>query len=129
MLIFQLKRYLSVKFIFHFDSSCNLALISHFYPLTVHITQMFFGFSATTRPLDVWPSKNRILNETLNLPQIAHYYNNLNFSKLCLVWCKLCKKCSGVPGILAGNATSKLLTAINILNWILKKRVYSINLW
>ena len=46
MLILQLK-------IFHSDSLCNLAFISHFDAVDVRIIQMFTIFTATTPPMDV----------------------------------------------------------------------------
>ena len=48
MLILQLKIFLSVKFIFHFDSLCDLAFISHFDAVDVCILQMFTILIAAT---------------------------------------------------------------------------------
>ena len=79
ILILQLKIFLSVNLSFHFDSLCNLAFISHFDAVDVHIIQMFTIFIAAT-PLT--SSKNRILNETLtyqklNIIKIIYYLSSL----------------------------------------------------
>ena len=83
MLILQLKIFLSVNLCFHFDSLCNLAFISQFNAVDVHIIQMFNIFIACN-PSDICPtsSKNRILNETLtyqklNIIKIIYYLSSL----------------------------------------------------
>ena len=83
MLILQLKIFLSVNLCFHFDSSCNLAFISHFDAVDVRIIQMFTIFIAATPPMYVLLLlKNRILNETLtyqklNIIKIIYYLASL----------------------------------------------------
>ena len=49
MLILQLKSFIC-KICFHFDSLCNLAFISQFDAVDVHIIQMFTIFTAATHP-------------------------------------------------------------------------------
>ena len=50
MLILQLKIFLSVNLCFYFDFLCNLAYISHFDAVDVHIIQMFTISIAATLP-------------------------------------------------------------------------------
>ena len=50
MLILQLKIFLFVNLCFHFDSLCNLAFISYFDVVDVHIMQMFTIYIAATPP-------------------------------------------------------------------------------
>ena len=62
MLILQLKIFVSIKFVFHFDSLCNLAFISHFDAVDVRIIQVFTIFTATTPPTYVRILKIIIIN-------------------------------------------------------------------
>ena len=83
MLILKLKIFLSVNLYFCFDSLYNLAFISHFDPVDVHIIQMFT--ICISKLLNVYcptSSKTRILNETLT-------YHKLNIIKIILLFVKL----------------------------------------
>ena len=72
MLILQLKIYLSANLCFHFDSLCNLALVSHFDAVDVRIIQMFIFIAATP------PTYVRFLLK-------IGYYETLTYQKLNII--------------------------------------------